>query len=245
MNHDYEIGIAFSDTVNKACVERPLADKSRWRHIRLAIKHGYLGNHASQIKRYYGSLSESHAHSFRRRRAKSPEASPGGGLAWTSYPVENKKPRYLGNHASQIKSYHVTLSGSHCRSFRIRHEKSSEATIMRKKSRWHHIRSAIKPRYLGNHASLIKCYYGTLSGNHARSFRIRLKPEATLMRKKSRWRHFWHAIKPRYLGNHASLITCYYGTLSGSHARSFRNRLGNLPEAPLAEKSRWRHIRLQ
>jgi len=40
-------------------------------------------------------------------------------------------------------------------------------------SRWHHIRLAIKPRYLGNHAYLIKSYYWSLSGSHDRSFRIR------------------------------------------------------------------------
>jgi len=33
------------------------------------------------------------------------------------------KPRYLGNHASQFKSYYGLLSGSHGRSFRIRHVK--------------------------------------------------------------------------------------------------------------------------
>jgi len=41
------------------------------------------------------------------------------------------------------------------------------------KSRWRHIRLAIKPRYFGNHASHIKSYYGTLLGSHSRSFRIR------------------------------------------------------------------------
>jgi len=33
------------------------------------------------------------------------------------------KPRYLGNHASQIKSYYESVSGSHGRSYRIRHKK--------------------------------------------------------------------------------------------------------------------------
>jgi len=48
------------------------------------------------------------------------------------------------------------------------------------KSRWCHFRSAIKPRYLRNHASQIKSYYRTLSGSHGRSFRIRHEksPEA-------------------------------------------------------------------
>jgi len=35
--------------------------------------------------------------------------------------------RYLGNHASQIESWYRTLSGSHDRSFRNRHEKLPEA----------------------------------------------------------------------------------------------------------------------
>jgi len=39
-------------SVNKTCVRRRLAENSRWRHIRLAIKPRYLGNHASQLKSY-------------------------------------------------------------------------------------------------------------------------------------------------------------------------------------------------
>jgi len=79
------------------------------------------------------------------------------------------KHRYLGNHASYMKIYHGTLSGSHGCSYRIRQEKSPEA----KKSRWRHIRLAIKPHYLGSHESQIKIYKGTLSGSHGRTFRIR------------------------------------------------------------------------
>jgi len=52
-------------------------------------------------------------------------------------------------------------------------------------------------------------------------------------RKKSRWRHIRLAIKPRYLGNHASRIKIYYGTLSGSHSRSFRISYENVRAAPL------------
>jgi len=29
INHDYETGVALSDSVDKTCVKRPLADKSR------------------------------------------------------------------------------------------------------------------------------------------------------------------------------------------------------------------------
>jgi len=41
------------------------------------------------------------------------------------------------------------------------------------KSRWRHFRLEIKPRYLGNHASQIQSYYGTQSGGHGSSVRIR------------------------------------------------------------------------
>jgi len=92
INHDYETGVALSDSVNKSCVKRLLAEKSRWRHIRLVIK-----------------------------------------------------PRYLGNHASQIKSLYRTSSGSHGRSFIIHHENSPEAPLV-EKSRWRHIRLVIKSR---------------------------------------------------------------------------------------------------
>jgi len=37
------------------------------------------------------------------------------------------KPCYLGNYASQIKSYYRTLSGSNGSSFTIHHEKWPEA----------------------------------------------------------------------------------------------------------------------
>jgi len=42
----------------RKCVKRPLAEDWRWRHIRLAIKPCFLGDHTSQIKSHYG-LSES------------------------------------------------------------------------------------------------------------------------------------------------------------------------------------------
>jgi len=48
--------------------------------------------------------------------------------------------------------------------------------------------------------------------NWGRSFGFRQQNLA----EKSRWRHIWLAIKPRYLGNHASQIQSCYGTLSGS-----------------------------
>jgi len=102
MNHDYETGVALSDYVNKTCVKRPLAEKSRWRHFWLAIKPRYLGNHASQIKSYYGTLSGRHGRSFRIRHEKLPEAPPRGEITMTSLPACNKtslsrKPCILKN----------------------------------------------------------------------------------------------------------------------------------------------------
>jgi len=73
MNHDYETGVALSHFVNKTCVKRWLVKKSRWHHIRLAIKLHYLGNHA---KSYYGMLSGSHVSSFRIRHDKVRVAPP-------------------------------------------------------------------------------------------------------------------------------------------------------------------------
>jgi len=58
--------------------------------------------------------------------------------------------------------------------------------------------------------------------------KIRLK---RTLAQKSRWRDIHLAIKPRYLENHASQIKSYYGTLSGSHGRSFRIRHENVLEA--------------
>jgi len=49
MNHDYETGVTLSESVNKTCVKCTLADKSWWRHFRLAIKPRFLGNHASSL----------------------------------------------------------------------------------------------------------------------------------------------------------------------------------------------------
>jgi len=126
MNHDYENVVTFSHFVNKTCVKRPLAEKSRWRHIRLAIKPRNLGNHASQIKSYYRTLSWSHGRSFRICHKKSPEAPPSGKITMTSYPVGNetslsRKP------CVPDEKFIWTLSVSHGRSFRNRHENLPEA----------------------------------------------------------------------------------------------------------------------
>jgi len=96
------------------------------------------------------------------------------------------------------------------------------------KSRWRHIRLAIKPRYLGYHAwcipdkkLLLNAIRKTRSLFQNSSWKIVGKRP---LAEKSRWRHIRLAIKPRYLGNYASQINNYYGTLLGSHGRSFRIR---------------------
>jgi len=96
-------------------------------HIRLAIKPRYLGkSHASQIKSYIWTLSESHGRSYSIRQVKSPEAPPGGEITMTSYPACNKislsrKPcivdkELLWNTIRKLWSFS-----------RIRHVKSPEA----------------------------------------------------------------------------------------------------------------------
>jgi len=90
MNHDYATGVVISDSVNKTCVKRTLEEKSRWRHIRLAIKPCYLENHAYQIKRFYETLSGSHGRSIRIRHENSSEAPTSGKITMTSYPACNK-----------------------------------------------------------------------------------------------------------------------------------------------------------
>jgi len=113
------------------------------------------------------------------------------------------------------------------------------------KSRWRHIRLAITPRYLGNHTSQIKSYYGTLSGSHDRSFRIRHeKSPETPLAEKSRWRHIRFAIQPRYLGNHASQKKITNERYPESVVALSESVMKNYVERPLAEKSRWRHIRV-
>jgi len=82
-----EVNLALSESAMKNCLKRPLAEKSRWRHIRLAIQPRYLVNHPSQIKSYYGTLLGSHAHSFRIRHENMCATPPGGGLTMTSSTV--------------------------------------------------------------------------------------------------------------------------------------------------------------
>jgi len=114
------------------------------------------------------------------------------------------------------------------------------------KSQWCHFPLAIKPRYLGKHASQIKSYYGTLSGSHGRSFRIRHKklPEARpggeiTMKSYPVWNKTSLSRKPCNAAKNVLWITIR------SHARSFRIRHENRLKRPLASNSRWRHIRFE
>jgi len=86
--------VALSEYVIKNCLKRPVVEKSWWRHIRLAMKPRYLGNHASQIKSYYVTLSGSHGRTFRIRHEKSRKAPPGGEIMMLSYSAGNKTSLY-------------------------------------------------------------------------------------------------------------------------------------------------------
>jgi len=193
MNHYHKVLVAPSESVMKNRLKRPLAAKPWWRHIRLAIKPRHLGNHASQIKRYYGSPSRSHYRSFRIHHEKSREAPPGGEIMITSYSIGNKtsssrKP------CIQIKSYYWTLSRSHGRSFRIRHEKVRVAppggglmmTVGNK-----------TPRYLGNLASQIKSYYPYQEFMVALSESVMKNHIKRPLEEKSRWHNNQFAVKPQ------------------------------------------------
>jgi len=125
------------------------------------------------------------------------------------------KPRYLKNHASQIKSYYTTLSGSRGRSFRICLKKSPKVLFSRE--------ITMTSYSVGNKTSLSwkPCIaHKSNYGSHARSFRIRHEksPEAPLA-EDWRWRHIRLAIEHRYLENHASQIKSYYWALSWSFGR--------------------------
>jgi len=143
--------VALSESAKTNLLKRPLAEKSRWRHIRLAIKSRYLGNHASQIKSYYRTLSVfmvALSESLIKNRAKRPLAAKS---RWCHIRL-SIKPRYLANHESQINSYYGTLRGSHGRSFRIHHENCLKRPQVAK-SRWRDILFVMKACY---HALQIK-----------------------------------------------------------------------------------------
>jgi len=325
-NHDYKTGVAHSDCVNQNCVKHRTAEKSQWRQIRLAIKPRYLGNHASQIngyvhyyypysymkytkrtdnthrwnsatntqESYFGTLSGSQGCSFRIRHDKVRAAPLVEDWQWRHIRLAIK-PHYLGYLENHKKSqwitvrksrslfqnppwttkcsahwqrtdsdvicgcqYNLITSETMLRRWKVTLERYSEIMValsesvmkncvkrpLAEKSPWPHIRLAIKPHYLGNHASQIKTYFGTLPGNHGRFFKIRHNIVRVAFQAEAlRWRHIRLTITPRYLGNRASQIKSYYGTQDVMVALSdyiAKNRL----KRPLAAKSRWRHIRL-
>jgi len=145
MERTQEVMVAFSESVMWNGAKRPLAEKSRWLHIRLVIKPRYLGNHASQIIRYYGTLLRSQGCFFRFSQYNLRFAPPG----WRKIQLAIK-PRFLGKNASHIKSYYGTLSGSHGRSFKTYIVKQGVRRPLAEDWRKPHIQLAIKPRYLGN-----------------------------------------------------------------------------------------------
>jgi len=85
-----EVTIALSESVKRNLLKRPLAEKSPWCHIRLAINSRYIGNHASQMKSYWGTLSGSNGRFIKMRHENSPEAPPSEEITMTSYPPCNK-----------------------------------------------------------------------------------------------------------------------------------------------------------
>jgi len=143
-------------------------------------------------------------HSFRFRQQNLCETPPGEEITMTSYPASNKTSLSL-KPASQLRSYKGMLSGSYGRFFRIRHEKVRAAPLA-EQWWWRHIRFAIKPRYLGNHAwQLISCY-GSLSWSHGRCQNWSWK-----IARSAPWRRsdvdvitMQLAIKSRYLENYVS-----------------------------------------
>jgi len=154
-------------------VKRLLTEKSRWRHIRLSIKPRFLGNHASQLKSYYGTLWGSHGRAFRIRHEKSHEAPPGEEITMKSYLVGSKTSL---SRKPCIPDEKLLIKGRYQEVMVALSESVMKICLKRplaEKSRWRHIRLAIKPRYLASPASQITSYYGTLSGRHGRSFRIR------------------------------------------------------------------------
>jgi len=164
--------VAFSECVLHNHLKCPLAKKSWWRHIWLAIKSCYLRNHASQMKSWYGTLSGSHGRSFRFRHENLPEAPPSRQITMTSYPACNKTSLSNKPCIPDIKLLWNAIRKSWSL-FQNSSRKNSVKRSLAEKSRWRHIRLAIKPRNFENHASQKKSYYGTLSRSHSRSFRIR------------------------------------------------------------------------
>jgi len=120
--------IALSEYVIKNRLKHPLAEKWRWRPIRLAMKPRYHGNHESEMKSHmerYQEVMVAPSESVKKNLMKRPLAKKS---RWR-YIRLAIKPRYLGNHASHMKSYWETLSERIGRFIKIRHENSPEAPL--------------------------------------------------------------------------------------------------------------------
>jgi len=137
----------------------------------------------------------------------------------TSYPVGNKtwltrKPCYSD------KNYWGTLSGSHSRSFRIRHVISPGAPqggeiMMTSYPVGNKTSLSWKPSISDKNITK-ENYQKVMIALSALSEFVLLNRVKRPLAVKSWWRHIRFAIKPRYFGNHASQIKSYNGLLSGS-----------------------------
>jgi len=172
-------------------------------------------------KKLLWSLSGSHDHSFRIRHEKSPETPPGKKITVTSYPACNKtslsqKPcvpdkKLLWN--AIRKSWSLFQNPS----WKI----AWSAPVA--DWRWHYIRLAIKPRYIGNLAYQIQSNYGTLSGSLGRSFWIRHeKSRAVPPGGEITMTSYLACNKTSLSRKPFILIKSYHETLWVSHGRSFR-----------------------
>jgi len=155
MDHYQEVMLALSESVMKNRLNRPLAVKSRWRHIWLAIKSLYLGTMQPRYKSYYWKAIRMSWSLFQNPSWKNHLKSPPiREITMTSHPACNKtslsqKPciadkKVIMDHYQEVM---VALSESVMKNHLKRH--------LAEKLLWRHIRLAIKPRYLRNHASQI------------------------------------------------------------------------------------------
>jgi len=155
--------VALSESVMKNRAKRPLASKSRWRLICLAVKARYLWNHASQIKRYYWSLSGSNDRSLRIHQKKSPEAPPSGEIMLTSYPSGNKTSLYRKPGIPDNKLLWHTMRKSWSL-FQNPSWKIAWSAPWRR----NHDDDILLVKLARNHASQMKSYCGSLSGSPGR-----------------------------------------------------------------------------
>jgi len=162
------------------------------------------------MKCFHRTLSGSHGRSFRICHEISLEAPLSEKITITLYLACNKTS-YLGNHASRIESYFVSLSESHARFFRLRPAQSSEAPLGEE---------FMMTSYLACNKTLLsqkpctpeKSCSGTLAGSYGRYFRIRHEKSREAPPGDQIPMTSYPACKiPRYLENHASQMKSYNG----------------------------------